>query len=194
MSSSNSINNDILLNEIKIWENETNPKLIEIGLFKIYVRFERFLYDAFVNYSIGNASKYGFCPARRLVFQDEIHFKNIFNFTEKAYLDFGLKEIMKISPSIFEPNQNPFEASYNDTDFLKKYNQLKLIRNYLAHLSAESQEKYKTSVLGAYNIVPITIEPHEFLIRKPSNSSETYYKHYINLLKQHSELILKPIS
>ncbi len=152
------INNQALRQEIAEWEsaNFSNPKLIETAFFRVFVRFERFLHEAFENYALGKSSIRDFVPERKLPFENEQHLRGILKEKSKDYLDLNVDRIKNLSEHIFLNTQNnPFFNTYEDAHFKKNYNEMKIIRDYLAHLSQESKNKYQEKVLKdgySYNI------------------------------------------
>lgn len=56
------VTNDIL-NAITLWTdwaNKPENKRYDIALFKIWIQFEKFMADLFINYATGNSSEVGF--------------------------------------------------------------------------------------------------------------------------------------
>ena len=60
------------INEWTNWANENEN--YDIALLKIWIVFEKYLGEVFLNYSLGNPSEQGGYPQLKLQFEDENHF------------------------------------------------------------------------------------------------------------------------
>lgn len=175
------MDNSFVLDEINYWneilaENE-NPKLLELAFFKIYIKFEKFTSDLFIYYSIGQNSLFDFCPERKLPFIDENHFNSFIRTKNKAYINY-FENISDLSEHIFV--ENPFEIITTDVNYCNEFNNMKKLRNYIAHESLSSRKAYVLGLLGNRDF----IEPYEFLskIRRGTDKSNltTYNEIIIN--------------
>lgn len=159
------------------WAKENGSKNYDIAILKIWIKFERYLGDVFLNYSIGNKSETGYSPRLKLCFKDESQFNAFMLDGNKKYVEY-INKIEKLSAFIFE--NNPFDIILEDFERKASFNQLKCIRNYIAHESEESRRKVITCCFGGKE--DKFIEPNEFLKSKPKKGADTYYSIYINLI------------
>lgn len=180
----------IVTSEIEYWDNyiaslDERDKILELAFFKIYVKFESFLSTAFINYCIGGASLSGNIPQRKLCFVDREHLDNVLKSRGGSYIDY-LSMIENVSDHIFINNPfYPLKASTYADDLTK----MKILRNFIAHESVISKERYIKNVLSNQPY----IEPYEHLKKIKKKSSDTYYTHYISILKDVSELLVDPL-
>lgn len=175
--------NKELLDEISKWDSliKENKEFLEIAFFKIFVKFENFIIEMITQYAVGNPSSKAYCPSRRLNFEDAKHLKDTL---DTNYIDVSDKT-KKLVSQIFEDN-NPFSFFFSsaDADF---YNKLKSVRNFIAHESPESKEKYIKKALSNQAF----ISPNEYLQEKSSKGSiNSNYAEFITLVTSYSDMII----
>jgi hypothetical protein len=181
------MDNSILLKEIEFWKSKispTNPEILELAFFKIFIKFEKFISDIFVSYSVGNKSFENYCPNRKLCFNDEDHLNAILKKENKSFVN-HYETVFRLSEHIFV--DNPFEIISTDANFCSDILNMKTIRDYIAHESSHSKRLYCERVLNSMNF----IKPYEFLSKKKKSTSVSYYTHYVELMKESSEYIIK---
>ena len=63
--------NDVMtaIEEWTAWASEPENNCYDVALLKIWISFEHFLGDLFMNYAIGNASETGYYPKLKIKFQ-----------------------------------------------------------------------------------------------------------------------------
>ena len=159
------------------WAQENNNSNYDIAILKIWIKFERYLGDVFLNYSIGNPSEEGYFPKLKLCFKDESQFNAFMVDGNKKYIEY-INKIEKLSTYIFE--NNPFNIILEDCERKELFNQLKYLRNYIAHESEESRRKVIKYCFGGHE--EKFIEPDEFLKSKPKKRDDSYYSIYIQLI------------
>lgn len=188
------MNNSIVIDEIDFWDSQlsklgdSNNKMYELAFFKIFVKFELFLTQLFINYSVGKSSSKGYVPQRRLEFIDEKHLEGILRTSKSSFIDYSEK-IQSLSKHIFQDKNDPFSLVFSDSNFSTYYNKMKYIRNYIAHESNESKQKYHKSVIMDTNSF---IEPYVFLSNIDKKHSKTNYSFYISIIKDITEILLEP--
>ena len=130
-------------NEIKssitTWNNwASNPHVqrYDIALLKIWIQFERFLSELIITYSTGQPSETGYSPNLKIRFQNEEQFNAFMREGNKKYVEY-LGKIEKLSKHIFI--NNPFDIIFLDATNKTAYEQLKALRNYIAHESGEAK-------------------------------------------------------
>jgi len=176
------------MNDIfQYWESkiakEPEPLLVEAGFLRSYICFEEFMRDIFISFSLGKNYK-SYTPSRSLCFNSENQLMEVIR-GEASFVDY-YKAIERCSKHIF--TQDPFPIVFSDSCFSQPLLQMRVLRNYLAHRSAESKERYISKVLSSYGFSE-NLEPGDFLLRKMKNGTVTYYNHYMEVLRRaHSAL------
>lgn len=185
------MDNSLVIDEIEYWNEilaiSDNPKLLEMAFFKIYIKFEKFTSDLFIYYCTGQNSSFDFCPVRKLLFIDDNHLNGVIGTKNKSYINY-YENIIALSEHIFV--ENPFEIISRDVNYFTEFNNMKILRNYIAHESLSSRKKYVQSLLGNRDF----IEPFEFLrkIRRTTGKSNlTTYNEII--LNSTNYLIARPV-
>ncbi len=183
------MDNKDLLDEIDKWNlvfsshSTIDPSLYELAFFKIFIKFEKFLSDCFENYAIGSASSYGYCPTRRLNFDDLNHLNRVIKKENRSFVN-HYEVIKNISDCFFI--DNPFEIIKTDPTYTTIINQMKIIRDYIAHESLAAKNKYVVTIL---NNRPF-IEPHKHLLQTKRGTANSFYSHYINSIINISNFII----
>jgi hypothetical protein len=182
------MDNYFVANEVEYWNrilsNNDNPKLLELAFFKIYIKFEKFVSDLFIHYSTGQLNSLNFCPDRILEFRDDTHLNNVLGTKNKNYINY-YESITDLSEHIFV--NNPFEIITTDANFSNEFVNMKLLRNYIAHESSTSKNKYVKTILNNRDF----IEPHEFLIKKRNGTNKSNYTIYIEAIMSTSTFLLE---
>lgn len=174
---------DELVNEIEKWKEKIkdNNDFLEIAFFKIFVKFENFITDIIIDYATGaviNKEKVDL----RISFEDRDHFKGV---TGVNYLDTS-KKTKKLVENIFcENNKISFFFNSQDSGF---FEEMKYLRNYIAHESKESKNRYINVTLNTYHLDGF-VEPNVFLRWKKTSERDTIYTKFIKLVLTYSEAI-----
>lgn len=171
---------DELNREIDKWalKVQSNPDFLELAFFKIFVKFENFITEAIFDYAtkkVENTNK----VLLRISFDDREHFKNV---TGIQYLDTSPKT-KKLVDQIFT-NTNIISVFFDSQDSTF-FEQMKFLRNYIAHESEESKNKYLRKTLNS----DVFVEPNQFLMTRNRNEVDSVYARFINLVKTYSESI-----
>jgi hypothetical protein len=180
--------NDELRNEINNWkqllQNNGNNQLIELAFFKIFIKFEKFISQIFVDYSVGKQSSSGYIPERKLLFSDETHLNYFLKKENKAFIN-HYQIALELSAHIFIVN--PFEILTTDANFSSEVLRMKFLRDYIAHESQHSEQNYKAKVLSNHH----DMKPYEFLHKVRNNTNMTNYSFFIKLMIDSSEYLIK---
>lgn len=163
--------------------NPEIPELYEVFFFKIYVKFEVFLSKIFEQYCVGEASGNGFCPSRKLEFEDREHLRAVLR-GDRQYVEY-IKKIQQLSKYIFF--DNPFNIIFDVAENFTLLDQMMALRNYIAHESAESRKKYTEKCLGGGDF----ISPSQYLVKINRRVSKSNYTIFVDKMMQISELILE---
>ena len=183
------ITNDII-NSIELWTewaNKPENHRYDIALLKVWIQFEKFISELFVTYATGNGSETGFKPNLKLRFIDETHLNAFLRDGNRTYVDYP-SQIKKLSKHIFI--NNPFDVIFLDTTIYNAYNQIISIRNYVAHESGESKNKFLSTCFGG-NINHFK-EPNDFLLTKERTTGKAYYTYYVETIKNAIQLLVDP--
>ena len=181
-------------NEIKssitTWNNwASNPHVqrYDIALLKIWIQFERFISELIITYSTGQPSETGYSPNLKIRFQNEEQFNAFMREGNKKYVEY-LGKIEKLSKHIFI--NNPFDIIFLDATNKTAYEQLKALRNYIAHESGEAKSKLINLCFSgnANNF----LEPNLFLLTRERSTRNTYYTYYTTIIQNIAELLVDP--
>lgn len=178
-------------NDVDKWvawvnNNEEPDRCYDLALFKIWITFEKFLSDMIISYSCGNPSELSYIPKLKLTFGDESHFNVFFN-RNKRYVDY-ISVIEEYSNHIFI--ENPFQILISSTQYSQCYEDIKIIRNYVAHESSEARSKYIKRFCN--NDPSAFVEPNIFLITFNKHHSCTNFSFYIIKVKEIARYICSP--
>lgn len=202
--------NQEILNEISYWDSKMNTipqgitfdnsidesnylqsvrnEIIDIAFFKIYIKFEKLFTIMFEQYCIGGENQNGYCPNRKLIFTNTEHFLAIIQKKNNEFT-LGLDFIRRMSGHIFEDSHNSFSvlSHYN---FVTDLNEMKAIRDYIAH---ESQSAL-TNYVKYFPILPNSDVPsaNEMLMGTCKRGSKTFtrYNRYVETITFLSGYIL----
>lgn len=183
------LDNSELINKITKWENilennktTYNDELYEIAFFKIFIKFEKFLSVCFEEYCVGNETTDGYCPNRKLNFIDINHLKKVIKHQSQTFINHI--DFIKISDCFFDDSDNPFDIIRIDPTYNGIFDQMKKIRNFIAHESDEAKSKY--SEIMNNNFKPVC----KFLSTKKKGKSISNYTYYTEAIKKISNYIL----
>ena len=177
---------DEKINYWKEWANK-NSHRYDIALFKIWIQFEKYIGELFVNYALGKKSERGYRPKLKLKFSTEEQLNALSREGNKPYIEYLVK-IEKISKHIFD--RDPFQIILLDSDYRNVFNQIKSIRNYIAHESGEAKLKYTNICLSGDSRK--FKEPNEFLKQQEKESGLSFFSYYINSINNMTELLIDP--
>jgi hypothetical protein len=181
------MNNSVLVNEIEYWrlllQSNSNYELIELAFFKIFIKYEKFISDIFIQYSIGMKSDLNYCPVRKLNFVNEVHLNKMLQKRNTSFIN-HFEVVLNLSEHVFV--DNPFEILTSDANYSSEVKKMKIIRDYIAHESSHAKKKFENSVTN--NVV---IKPHEFLNSTNRRLSISYYSYYLKIMEETSEYITK---
>lgn len=173
------------ISEWSSWAASTHR--YDIALFKIWIQFEKFISQLFVDYCIGNTSESGYSPTLNLQFKDETQLNAFLVQGNKKYIEYP-DRIQRLSKHIFETN--PFDIIFADSTNKTAYDQIVAIRNYVAHESGEAKIKLiKTCFSGNSNNFK---EPNDYLQSKERSSRTSYFTYYTTIINNMSLLLVNP--
>jgi len=187
------IENNDLLKKIEEWKDEItdNDKHIHFAFLEIFIEFESFLANSFLEYALGEEGKENYKPTRRVEFHDKEHFEGLLK-CDKQYIDY-IKKIQEVKKFIFIETNCPFNKVFSSSEFISTFKRMQVIRNFIAHQSEESKNKYIKKVLEPSGISTF-IKVDTFLKKINRQRSISNYSIYIEVLRFHSEIICNPQS
>lgn len=182
------VSNDVkkAISDWTTWAAKPDVQRYDIALLKIWIQFERFIGELFVTYAIGNPSEKGYLPALKIRFQDEEQFNVFMREGTKKYIEY-IDKIEKLSAHIFE--KNPFEIILMDSNIKPSFDQMKAIRNYIAHESGEAKRKLINTCFGGNE--RNFKEPNDFLKTREKMTKDTYYTYYVKIIENILELLIE---
>lgn len=171
------------------WAGNPHVQRYDIVLLKIWIQFERFISELIITYSTGHPSEKGYLPTLKIRFQDEEQFNAFMREGNKKYVEY-LSKIEKLSKHIFI--DDPFDVIFLDATNKPAYEQLKALRNYIAHESGEAKSKLINLCFSgnANNF----LEPNNFLLTREHSTKNTYYTYYTAIIQNIVELLVDPPS
>ncbi len=176
------------VNEWTNWANQESCKRYDIALLKIWIQFEKYLAEMFINYATGGTSEEGFKPRLRLHFDNEEHLNAFLRNENRTYIEYPPR-IKSLSKHIF--TDDPFDvAIFSDAKNSQIYNNIIAIRNYVAHESGEAKRKYIACCCN--NDQSRFKEPNEWLQEKKKGTGQTNYSIYIEAIKAMVDILVDP--
>ncbi len=166
------------ISEWTTWAAKPEVQRYDIALLKIWIQFERFIGELFMTYATGNPSERGYSPELKIKFQDEEQFNAFMREGTKKYIEY-LDKIEKLSSHIFKTN--PFDVILLDADIKSSFEQMKVIRNYIAHESGEARRKFINTCFSGNE--KNFVEPNDFLKSREKTTKDTYYTYYMKTIK-----------
>ncbi len=181
------VSNDVkqAISDWTAWAVAPGVQRYDIALLKIWIQFERFLGSLFVTYATGKTSETGYAPQLKLQFIDEEHFNVFMREGNKKYVEY-LDKIEKLSAHVFK--DNPFDPILLDADIKPAFEQMKSIRNYIAHESGESKRKVINTCFSGDD--RHFMEPNAYLLSREPTTGDTYYTYYTSIIGNVVDLLI----
>ena len=173
-----------------IFDNKTLNLIVEYAFFRIFLLWEYYLEQTFIRYSLGGTGKNGKKLTTYVRPLDFSHAYNLVQGTSK-YPDWTNSEIvLKLAENFFE-NGGPYVKL---TEMRSTLQDIKVIRNSLAHISINAREKFESLVRKHNGHCPLGLQPAEFLLltNKADPLAASFLKYYSKSLKFLSSEIANP--
>lgn len=182
------VNNDDLLAKIEEWSSEISidDKHIHFALLEIFIEFEKFLTNSFIVYALGGKGKNNFAPILRVEFEDKEHLLGFIK-CNNQYIDY-IKKIQEVKEFIFQIDTCPFNKIFSTSEFTTYFKEIQILRNFIAHQSQESKDKYQRKVLRPKGINNYILAK-TFLQRINRQQNISYYSIYVKAIIFYSEII-----
>lgn len=151
----------------------------------LFMHVESLFEDAFMAYTMGAFSAESVAPTRRIVLPDESVVSKLLS-GQKDFPDWTQWDhIISMSELFFDPS--PFSAL---RCYTARLNELKTIRNALAHISGTSQSKFQTLVRDKLGYFPATgMTVAQFLLTHVKGKATHYFQDYIDMTRGVAALI-----
>jgi len=146
-------------------------------LFEIFfMRFEALIEETFIAYAMGNLSIKGTDPGRKILLTDRMEIIGLVS-GQKDYPDWTRWDyIIDIANLFF--GISPYNELKNH---LSNLNDLKTIRNALAHISGSSQDKFASLVRRKLTYYPPAFTVKDFLYYRVGDiKSQIYFQEYVD--------------
>jgi hypothetical protein len=157
--------------------------LLTEGIFlSAYRDFESFLEDIFILYT---QSKATLSNKEAKSFLNPKNFKHAYELISsgKEYLDWTSPSVVLRRAETYLKDGEPIKPSFTSNQTV--LNQMKSIRNHIAHNSDKSLGQYRKVLQAVYGTIPLKIpRPGKFLLQMvPSSSPPNHYLvYYLNIL------------
>lgn len=156
--------------------------ITDSAFLKIFIAWETFLEDCFIQYMLGEPSILGNTITRYIQPKNKDHAHSLLIGTQR-YVDWSNPDTLRTLCNIyFEDRNNPFERSISS--LFSDLRDLKTIRNAAAHLSSTTQPQLDS--LGSKKLKKplhnLKVFDVIFAIDPDSNPSKTFFTTYIDKL------------
>lgn len=151
--------------------------IVERQFENLFMKFEELIETVFVSYSMGFQPVSGAHMTRSVILTSEQDVLDLYS-GGKEYPDWTRWEtLIKLSKYFFTPS--PFD---NLVGYIVQLNELKTVRNALAHISGTAYVKYQTLVRSKIGFFPTGgLSVAEFLMTPiATNPSQVYFQEYID--------------
>lgn len=160
--------------------------VVELSFLKVYIAWEQFLEDTFVNYIMGRKTRKGYKVKSFVNPKNFIHAKGIIN-EGRNYSKWDYDEVIRKS-LLFLKNGYPYKNTLQPiSNYLKE---MSYIRNSIVHGSSHSMERFKSIVRSKIKYAPAKITPGEFLLKIESKTKKTFFQHYTDFVVDASKKIV----
>lgn len=150
------------------------------GIFlSAYVSFENFIEDQFINFLLGASPQLNSKPTPRALFSDRRVARRIL-YGRHSYVDWLPYDNTKKMAKAFFRRNNPFESLQNQE--IRHINRLHFVRNYIAHESVASKNRFEAEVNIA-TLRPSQRRPAGYLRSSFSAQQTTYESEVGHLIR-----------
>jgi hypothetical protein len=155
--------------------------MTEAIFLRCFRSYERFLRDIFILYTFEKQPSSRKKVVSYLKAKNFLHSEQILK-SDMNYIDWGNPDITIKRATIYLKNGYPLKEplAFNK----EKLQQMRRIRNQIAHDSREALEKYKTVLISYYGTLPLNIpEPGKYLLEVDKDDNSIYLlKSYLKLI------------
>ena len=156
--------------------------VVSLAFLKSYTAWEAFIEEVFFVYLLGNRSPSGYRPKRHYKPPTrDLAFRLII--ADQRFLDWtSVDKILNRSASCFKDGE-PFASKLGPRDVY--FNQMKKMRNCIAHSSAEAKQGFEQIVRSSLGSMPLGITPGRFLdTAVPAVApARTFFENYLQSME-----------
>lgn len=154
--------------------------IVELSFLKLFISWEQFLEHAFTRYMCGARTSSRFSPERFVQPKTLEHALNIIK-QERHYVDWTVGSEVIQKAELYFRDGEPFASALGGS--LAQLDEMKKIRNRIAHSSKDSEEKFQSLVRQKLGYNPKAMTPGKLLLfRIPSANTKTVLQEYGGLL------------
>lgn len=151
--------------------------LLELAFLKAYIAWEVFVERAFYLYAQGYSAPNGSRAARYVRPIDDEHVSLLLQPAPMRYVDWTVPEAIRSRARAFFENGEPFETALASSTFFLQ--NMKKIRNAIAHSSSDAIEKYESFATTALGRPCRDLRPGGFLLEMvPGATGNTYFSEF----------------
>lgn len=173
--------NQIEFDDIR-YSNDMHCVIVEQSFMKIYLALENFLENSFIAYLLGDADLQSNEAIKFAAPKDRNHAYDMIRGT-KQYPDWTNVNDVKQLAKIYFKDSWHYSILF---DLPSEFNELKIIRNRISHISEKSEKSFNTVL--SKNIAKNNITPGEYLqLFKDKNN--TYFTFYCEMIKGYVDAI-----
>lgn len=154
--------------------------IVELSFLQLFIAWEEFLEQTFTRYMCGSKTASGYLPRRYVQPTTLKHGLDIIK-QERIFVDWTKWEEIITRAKLYFENGAPFAGAIGGS--LVQLNEMKTIRNRIAHRSKYSEKRFLSLVRNKFGYNPRGMAPGRLLLsRIPSTNPKTVLKEYGDLL------------
>jgi len=156
--------------------------IIELAFLRGFLAWETFLEESFILYLMGKKSPSGYVPKRFVIPKNRKHAEE-FTSAEARYADWtAIDVVIKRADRYFTSGEPYASALKNRTS---RFNDIKTLRNAIAHSSKYTREKFKVLVRRQLTYYPAGLTPGGFLVKGLLTvTTRTFLEDYLDTILQ----------
>jgi len=165
--------------------------ITELSFSNIFVAYETFNENSFIKYMLGGEASHGYKPRRYVFPKDEEHARKMTLQDYIAYTDWSSPDKIKRRAEYCFRNGEPYKQ--NIDLFASVLQNIKTIRNYIAHSSFDAKEKFENMARQYLGVLPVgrDLKAGVFLLMPtPRNPAQSFIEFFCEELRSFSERIV----
>jgi hypothetical protein len=161
--------------------------IYELSFLRIFLAWEAFCEKTFLLYMLGEQTDTGYSPYRYVAPTDNTHAYNLVK-TKKDFFDFSNHTGVIERAELFFQNGEPYRNILRTKN--SELSDIKTIRNAIAHISKDSQDKFINMVTHNLGSFPFVMTPGQFLYTAFKKTNISYISIYKNMLESICDIIV----
>ncbi len=162
--------------------------IIELAFLRSFLAWEAFLEESFILYLIGKRSPKSYAPKRFVIPKNRQHALD-FTYAESRYADWtSIDKVVARAERVFN-NGEPYSSALRIRN--SRFNDIKTVRNAIAHSSIRTREQFKIFVRKELTYYPTGLTPGGFLVKgTPHTPTRIFLEEYLDtILKSAGEIV-----